>query len=188
VPIDQTGGAADGNNLTTATAFNTATGILTTSRSGLSALTVDIDGRYIDNIAKINDSVTAYYKDGSVVFTDTSRALIAAKSLNAATANSIELDGDQETPGINKVYGTNSSGVKGWKADGGSNIQRSEYIVGEVGSPDDGETEFTDPILINKTIKHLKVLPGQLRCITQRMMKTKALWYYIQTVKATLPC
>lgn len=31
--------------------------------------------------------------------------------------NLIRLDGDQESPGNNKVYGTNASGVKSWKAD-----------------------------------------------------------------------
>jgi len=31
--------------------------------------------------------------------------------------NFIELDGDQLAPGNNQVYGTNASGIKGWKAD-----------------------------------------------------------------------
>ena len=38
-------------------------------------------------------------------------------------SNNVELDGDNATPGNNKVYGTDASGTKGWKADptGGGN-------------------------------------------------------------------
>ena len=32
-------------------------------------------------------------------------------------SNNVELDGDNASPGNNKVYGTDGSGVKGWKAD-----------------------------------------------------------------------
>lgn len=39
-------GSADGNNYTTAVSFDTATGTLTTSRSGIGNLTTAIDGRY----------------------------------------------------------------------------------------------------------------------------------------------
>lgn len=60
-------GGVDQNNLTTGTSFNTGTGILTTTRSGLSSLTVDIDGRYVQTILRRSDSVF-YTKDGVETF------------------------------------------------------------------------------------------------------------------------
>jgi lysophospholipase L1-like esterase len=246
IPIDQTGGAADGNNLTTSTAFNTASGILTTSRSGLSALTVDLDGRYVQGISRSNDSVFAiingtsffaykdsvgaggtanldttrnstsatiiapgtdavialvdvgsnkaglmsptmkikldsailnrldpndsvtcwYRKDGLLVRCDTSRALIAAKSLNAATVNSMELDGDQETPGNYQNYATNSAGTKGYTPDG-AGIRRLDLIVGFGGAPGDSTTIFIASTLINKTLISVQ-LEGQYAAFTPR--------------------
>ena len=47
----------DTNNYVSAVAFNTTNGILTLSRSGLTALTVDLDGRYLT-------SASNYYLDG----------------------------------------------------------------------------------------------------------------------------
>ena len=47
----------DTNNYVSAVAFNTTNGILTLSRSGLAALTVDLDGRYLT-------SASNYYLDG----------------------------------------------------------------------------------------------------------------------------
>ena len=40
-------------------------------------------------------------------------------SIELSTGN-LHLVGDEVSPGVDKVYGTNSSGVKGWKADPGS--------------------------------------------------------------------
>jgi YVTN family beta-propeller protein len=42
--------------------------------------------------------------------------LTDTKSVKIVTSN-VELDGDLATPGVNKVYGTDSSGTKGWKND-----------------------------------------------------------------------
>jgi hypothetical protein len=69
-----------------------------------------------------NDSIIIYYNSlGIEKWRDTLKALVALNSLEAS-GNAIQLDGDQASPGNNKVYGTDGSGVKGWKADpvGGS--------------------------------------------------------------------
>lgn len=90
--------------------------LVTTTLPGLMSATdkVKLDSAIVARVI-LNDSVTCYYrKDGSLVGCDTARALIASKSLNAATANSIELDNDEESPGANEAYSTNGSGVKGW--------------------------------------------------------------------------
>ena len=42
--------------------------------------------------------------------------LTTTKSVKIVT-NNVELDGDNASPGNNQVYGTDGSGVKGWKAD-----------------------------------------------------------------------
>lgn len=50
------GGGADGNNYPTSISFNTGTGILTMTRSGLSSITADFDGKYFDAASMLNDS------------------------------------------------------------------------------------------------------------------------------------
>ena len=55
-------------------------------------------------------------------------------------SNNVELDGDNASPGNNKVYGTDGSGVKGWKADptgGGNSIGEltSDVTAGPAVSP-----------------------------------------------------
>jgi lysophospholipase L1-like esterase len=50
----------DNNNFPTSHTFNTATGILETQRHGLTSLFVDLDGRYVETLARRNDSVFVY--------------------------------------------------------------------------------------------------------------------------------
>jgi len=55
-------------------------------------------------------------------FSGKQSALTATKSVEINSGN-VELDGDLTSPGNNKVYGTDASGTRGWKADptGGGN-------------------------------------------------------------------
>jgi hypothetical protein len=54
-------------------------------------------------------------------FNGKQNALTAPNSVKISS-NTIELDGDSATPGNNKVYGTNGSGVKGWQNAGSGGI------------------------------------------------------------------
>jgi len=72
-------------------------------------------------------------------FNDKQTALTDTKSVKIVT-NNVELDGDNATPGNNKVYGTDGAGVKGWKADptgGGNSIGEltSDVTAGPASSP-----------------------------------------------------
>jgi hypothetical protein len=54
-------------------------------------------------------------------FNGKQNALTAPNSVKISS-NTIQLDGDSATPGNNKVYGTNGSGVKGWQNAGSGGI------------------------------------------------------------------
>lgn len=70
----------------------------------------------------------------------TSRQVATAGSLTGGgdlTVDRIlQLDGDASTPGANMVYGTDSGGTKGWKADptGGSGLTQSQVLARGLGS------------------------------------------------------
>ena len=53
---DNTGGSADGNNYLSSASWNTGNGVLTLNRSGLSAVTVDLDGRYATGTIPTNNN------------------------------------------------------------------------------------------------------------------------------------
>ena len=70
------------------------------------------------NIAAANRNIIAGtgLTGGGTLTADRTLNVIGANSI-AAASNSIALVNDTASPGNNQVYGTNSSGVKGWKAD-----------------------------------------------------------------------
>ena len=53
---DDSGGGADGNNYPTSFSWNSGNGVLTLNRSGLSAITVDLDGRYATGTIPTNNN------------------------------------------------------------------------------------------------------------------------------------
>jgi len=53
---DNSGGGADGNNYPTSFSWNSGNGVLTLNRSGLSAITVDLDGRYATGTIPTNNN------------------------------------------------------------------------------------------------------------------------------------
>lgn len=95
-------GAADGNNYTTGNTFNTGTGILTQTRSGLSSITVDLDGRYFDAVTRI-DSITRWYKDGVLIYADTLFTTNLQRPLYAVDQYTIGLKNDTPIYNANKI-------------------------------------------------------------------------------------
>ncbi len=65
-------GTSSTNNYLSSVSFATGTGVLTLNRSGLSALTVDLDGRYLE--------LTGGTMDGDVIFPDNIKALFGTGS------------------------------------------------------------------------------------------------------------
>lgn len=73
-----------------------------------------------------------------------------AKNSIEEDAGALQLVGDEDAPGNNKVYGTDGSGNKGWKNDpaGGAGLQ----LLTATGTVDDSNTSFTfseEPLMIN---------------------------------------
>jgi hypothetical protein len=69
-------------------------------------------------IEEAQDAVGAMADSESLVYTDVT-PLLAVKVQQSITkdASGLKLSGDSSSPGNNQVYGTDASGVKGWKAD-----------------------------------------------------------------------
>jgi hypothetical protein len=90
-------------------------GEILTLVSGLPSWEANI-GTYTDENAQ--DAVGAMADSESLTYTDLT-PLLAVKSQMSITkdASGIKLSGDSTAPGNNKVYGTDGSGVKGWKDD-----------------------------------------------------------------------
>lgn len=117
--------------------------------------------------AMLNDSIRVYYNSlGIIVHRDTAFSFSFVKSLEAQGTWGAQLKNDQETPGANKVYGTDGSGVKGWKADpaGGGGLSglttnRVPYATSSTTIADDAgliynptSNELTTDSLKGKTI------------------------------------
>jgi hypothetical protein len=69
------------------------------------------------------DAAGAMAEASSLTYTDGTPQLAVKRQMSiTADGSGLKLDGDAGSPGNNQVYGTNGSGVKGWKADpaGGS--------------------------------------------------------------------
>jgi len=82
--------------------------------------------------AMLNDSIRVWYNTlGIIVHRDTAFSFSFVKSLEAQGTWGAQLKNDQESPGNNKVYGTDGSGVKGWKDDpaGGSSQNIAQVLV-----------------------------------------------------------
>lgn len=81
--------ATDTNNYANSLAFNTGTGILTVGRQGLSDLTVDLDGRYLESYVETDtlDSVTGR----------------GATTTNAITVGGLTVNGDLTVSGAHNV-------------------------------------------------------------------------------------
>lgn len=97
-----------------------ATKVYGTDGSGVKGWQTPSSG-YTDEQAQ--DAVGAMSDSQSLVYTDAT-PLLAVKVQQSITkdASGLKLSGDITSPGNNQVYGTDGSGVKGWKADpaGGS--------------------------------------------------------------------
>lgn len=91
------------------------------------AATVPLRYNKISGIGQFTIDVANNGQDGYLTSTDWNtfngkqNALTAPNSVKISS-NTIQLDGDSATPGNNKVYGTNGSGVKGWQNAGSGGI------------------------------------------------------------------
>lgn len=106
---------ASGLKLSGDTATPGATKVYGTDGAGARGWQTPSSG-YTDEQAQ--DAVGAMADSQSLVYTDAT-PLLAVKTQFSITkdASGLKLDGDAATPGNNKVYGTDGSGVKGWKVD-----------------------------------------------------------------------
>ena len=99
------------NYYLTSLSFNTGTGVLTAARNGLSSVTVDLDGRYLElgggtmsgNIAMGNQNITGVneieFDDGFKLFGGGNNNYLKAKAANNTNGGIIFQDGDSETMG-----------------------------------------------------------------------------------------
>lgn len=102
--------------------------------------------QYTDEMAQ--DAIGAMIADTDtldITYTDATPELKAdVKKQMSITSDSsgIKLSGDSSSPGNNKVYGTDGSGTKGWKADpaGGGSSVLVQRVISEVGSSATGTT------------------------------------------------
>lgn len=107
-------GSGDGNNYTTSIAFNTSTGIFTLGRFGMSDLTVDLDGRYIENEADpVWSSVAANYYTKTNLQTS-GQAIVHWGNITSAPAfitgnQTITLSGDVTGSGATAITTTISN-------------------------------------------------------------------------------
>lgn len=132
---------AGGSGTTNLDTVRTATSITVTSSTGVDAVipladigsnkagllspgfAKDLQDSVVTHISTQGDSITCYYRNnGTLIKCDTAYSLLVYNSIEAVGARGIQLKNDQASPGANKVYGTDASGVKGWKNDpaGGS--------------------------------------------------------------------
>ncbi len=82
----------DGNNYTTGLSFNTGSGVLTSTRSGLSPLTVSMDGRYL----LISDTTVAF--NNYLRKADTTAMLVPYLRTATASATYVLLAGSYSNP------------------------------------------------------------------------------------------
>lgn len=115
--------------------YSTDTGILKRSNGSAWVQVAAASGvtAYTDEMAQ--DAIGAMVADTDtldITYTDATPELKAdVKKQMSITSDSsgLKLSGDASSPGANKVYGTDSGGTKGWKADSaGSSIPASLYI------------------------------------------------------------
>ena len=76
---------ADGNNYPTSLSFNTSNGVLTLNRSGLSAITVDLDNRYSTTTITNNNQITngANYVTSSGTITNSEKIRVRTDTGNS---------------------------------------------------------------------------------------------------------
>ena len=92
-------------------------GSITGTLSSQTDLATELDSAWTKS-AYLNDSIKVWYNNkGEIVDRDTLKAFNFFNSLEGVSPNGAQLKNDQASPGANKVYGTDASGVKGWKAD-----------------------------------------------------------------------
>ena len=73
------------NNFVSSVSFNTSTGVLTLNRSGLSALTVDLDGRYVEKTGDTMTGTLTMDGAGIIIDTDTAGSSLTWKESDSST-------------------------------------------------------------------------------------------------------
>lgn len=92
-----------------------ATMLYGTNGSGTKGWYAQPSGSYTDEQAQ--DAVGAMADANSLTYTDATPLLAVKRQMSiTADASGIKLDGDVASPGNSYLYGTNSSGTKGWYA------------------------------------------------------------------------
>jgi len=93
-----------------------------------------IPAGYTDEQAQ--DAVGGMADTNTLTYTDSTPLLEVKKQMSiTADGSGLKLSGDASTPGNNKVYGTDGSGVKGWKADPTGGSLTLQYPALKPGSP-----------------------------------------------------
>lgn len=114
-----TAGAGASEELTAGTGMSFAAGAISTTIT-----------QYTDELAQ--DAVGAMADANSLTYTDTTPLLEVKVQMSVAKDGSgLKLSGDVTSPGANQVYGTDSGGTKGWKADptGGSGLTHDQSMT-----------------------------------------------------------
>lgn len=169
------GGGSGTTNLDT---VRTATSITVTSSTGVDAVipladigsnkagllspgfAKDLQDSVVTHISTQGDSITCYYRNnGTLIKCDTAYSLLVYNSIEAVGARGIQLKNDQTSPGPNKVYGTDASGVLGYKNDpaGGSSYTN--------------ESGTGDTLLKASTVKRIQTGWGQVSTTTSTAVR-----------------
>ena len=121
----------DTNNYVSAVAFNTTNGILTLSRSGLSALTVDLDGRYLTSAS--NYYLNGISKSGNTLTFSVSGTTNQTYTFGGNAFNSTTIYAE---PGIYRSGGTPTlaSGVTGAEVRSLIGAGTSSLVIGTTAS------------------------------------------------------
>tara|TARA_B100001094_G_scaffold37216_2_gene31439 strand:- start:1817 stop:5494 length:3678 start_codon:yes stop_codon:yes gene_type:complete len=155
---DDSGGGADGNNYPSSFGWNSGNGVLTLNRSGLSAITIDLDGRYATGtIPTNNNQLTngANYITASGTVTNSEKARIRTDTgsvnhnlvfVDSYTDNQLQIlkvdNADNSlcyNPSANKLIAQNTQSywMSEWSAPSGAaaNGYSGQFLISKGSSP-----------------------------------------------------